>query len=146
MSDAAGPLNVDATLSIPRHELTFRATRAGGPGGQHVNTSSTRVEVVWNVGASGALSDDQRGRLLQKLASRLDSRGNLRVVGSAHRSQTRNREDAESRLAALVRAALVVPKARKKTRPTKAAKEKRLQTKRHLSDKKRHRRSGHDDM
>jgi ribosome-associated protein len=145
VTDAGGPLLVDADLSIPRHELTFRATRAGGPGGQHVNTSSTRVEVVWNVAASGAVSADQRDRLIQKLASRLDSRGNLRVVGSAHRSQTRNREDAEARLSALVRNALIVPKARKKTRPTRAAKEKRLRTKRHLSDKKRHRRSDHDD-
>ena len=59
---------INTGLSIPRSELTYRATRSGGPGGQHVNTSSTRVELVWDVKASPALSDEQRERLLQKLA------------------------------------------------------------------------------
>lgn len=135
-----GALRVDHRVVIPRHELSFRATRAGGPGGQHVNTSSTRVEVLWNVDTSRAISGDQRARLRDKLASRMDAEGNVRVVGSAFRSQARNREDAEERLAALVRRALVVPKARRKTRPPAAAVENRLRGKRLASEKKKQRR------
>lgn len=134
-------LVVDHTLTIPRHELTYRASRAGGPGGQHVNTSSTRVELVWNPERSRALTSDQRALLLEKLAPRLDSEGNIRVVASAFRSQLRNRTDADERLAALLKRALVVAKKRRRTRPTKAAVQARLDEKRRLSDKKRHRRS-----
>ena len=133
-------LFVDPTLSIPRHELTFRATRAGGPGGQHVNTSSTRVEVLWNVERSTALTDAQRARLREKLASRLDAHGTVRVVASAFRSQLRNREDAEERLAGLIRRALAIPKVRQKTRPSRNAVEARLVSKKKHSEKKAQRR------
>lgn len=142
---AASALVVNDSLAIPRHELTFRASRAGGPGGQHVNTSSTRVELVWNPGASRSVTPLQRERLLDKLSGRVDSQGNVRVVASAFRSQSRNREDAEARLAAMIRRALVIPRARKKTRPGRAAKEARLRLKKHVSDKKRDRRAGYDD-
>lgn len=141
-----GPLVVDGELRIPRHELTFRASRSGGPGGQHVNTSSTRVEVVWNIPRSRVLSDEQRVRLGEKLASRLDGDGNVRVVGSAYRSQARNREDAEERLAALIRRALIVPRARKKTRPSRTAVERRLRSKKLESEKKRERRKPYEDL
>jgi ribosome-associated protein len=140
-----GALVVDTGLVIPRHELSFRATRAGGPGGQHVNTSSTRVEVLWNVRESRAIDEAQRAILAGKLATRLDARGYLRVVGSAYRSQARNREDAEMRLAALVRRALAVPKPRRKTRPSRAAREQRLEKKRERSEKKAQRRFSYDD-
>jgi ribosome-associated protein len=140
-----GALVVDSTLSIPRSELTFRASRAGGPGGQHVNTSSTRVELLWNVERSRAVDSHQRARLRDKLAARIDGDGNVRVVASANRSQLRNREDAEVRLATLVRRALVVPKARKKTRPTRGSVEERLRTKKELSRKKQERRFRPDD-
>jgi len=133
-------LVVDSDLSIPRSELTFRATRAGGPGGQHVNTSSTRIELLWNLERSRAISGEQRERLRGRLATRLDAEGNVRIVASAFRSQLRNRQDAEERLAALIRRGLAVPKARKKTRPHRGAVENRLQTKRKLSEKKRERR------
>ena len=136
----AGGAVVRPGLVIPRHELTFRASRAGGPGGQHVNTSSTRVEVVWNARRSGALSEDERQRVLAKLASRLDADGNLRVVGSEYRSQARNREAAVERLGDLVRKALHVPKSRRKTTPTRASVEKRIQEKKKVSSKKRDRR------
>jgi ribosome-associated protein len=142
---ADGPLVVDSGVSIPRHELQLRATRAGGPGGQHVNTSSTRIELLWNVRESRALSEAQRTQLLERLASRVDAQGNVRVVASAYRSQARNRDDALARLGAMIRKALVVPKARKKTRPSRAAKEKRLLSKKHLSDKKQERRKPYDD-
>lgn len=138
-------LVVDSELSIPRSELTFRATRAGGPGGQHVNTSSTRVELLWNVERSRAISADQRTRLRDKLGGRLDAQGNVRVVASAFRSQTRNRQDADERLATLIRRALAVPKARRKTRPSRAAVETRLHVKRKHSDKKQKRRVVSDD-
>lgn len=133
-------LEVNADVSIPRLELTFRATRAGGPGGQHVNTSSTRVELTWNVERSRALTTEQRARVREALSSRIDAQGNVRVVASAFRSQARNREDAEDKLTDMVRGALVIPKARRKTRPTKGSVEQRLLSKKKLSDKKRHRR------
>ena len=142
---AGSALTVNSDLSIPRHELAFRASRAGGPGGQHVNTSSTRVELLWNVERSRVLSDDQRRRLRDKLASRVDADGNVRVVASAFRSQLRNREDAEGRLAALVRRSLAIPKPRRKTRPTRGAVEQRLQSKRILAEKKRGRGQIHHD-
>jgi ribosome-associated protein len=128
--------------------LSFRASRSGGPGGQHVNTSSTRVEVLWNVARSRVVTDAQRQRLEDKLASRLDADGNVRVVGSAYRSQARNRDDAEQRLASLIRRALVVPKARKATRPSRATVERRLRSKKLDSEKKRERRKGkpYDDL
>ena len=142
---ADGALVVDATLEIPRSELSFRASRAGGPGGQHVNTSSTRVELLWNVERSRALDSDQRARLCEKLAARIDGEGNVRVVASANRSQLRNREEAETRLATLVRRALIVPKARKKTRPTRGSVEARLRAKKEHSRRKQNRRFQGDD-
>lgn len=133
-------LRVNDTVVIPRDELSTRASRAGGAGGQHVNTSSTRIELLWNVGTSRALTEEQRERVLQKLSSRLDSERSLRVVASDRRSQLQNREAAEGRLAELVRAALVVPKKRRPTKPSRAAKQARLDSKKRLSDKKRERR------
>ena len=133
-------IRVNDTVVVPRDELVARATRSGGAGGQHVNTSSTRIELVWNVGASRALTDEQRERLLQKLSSRLDTDRNLRVVASDRRSQRQNRESAELRLADLVRAALVVPKKRRATKPSRAATQARLDSKRRVSEKKRERR------
>lgn len=141
----AEPLAINDRVLIPRAELASRASRAGGPGGQHVNTSSTRVEVTWNVRRSAALTEAQRARVLVALASRLDDDGTLRVVASDTRSQLQNRTLAEERLAALVRKALVVPRVRKKTRPTRASVERRLDTKKRAGDKKRARRQHSDD-
>ena len=136
-------LVVDALHVIPRRELTARATRAGGAGGQHVNTSSTRVEVLWNPSTSRALTDEERARVVERLIARLDADGRVRVVASDTRSQRQNRELAESRLAELVRRALHVPRKRKPTRPTRASTERRLETKRRESEKKQ-RRQGRD--
>lgn len=133
-------LQVNDSLAIPRSELRTRASRSGGPGGQHVNTSSSRIEVEWNVRTSVVLDESQRARLLEKLATRIDGEGDLRVVASDSRSQTQNRRRAEERLAELVRAALVIPKARRKTKPTRASKEARLGDKKRRADTKRHRR------
>lgn len=139
-------LRVSDRVSIPRAELVARATRSGGPGGQHVNTSSTRVELLWNVRDTTALGPDLRARVLAKLASRIDGDGWLRVVASESRSQLRNREAAEERLATLVRGALVVPRKRVPTKPTRAAKERRLTEKKRRGDAKRRRRRPSSDM
>ena len=133
-------LPVNDSLTIPRSELRTRASRSGGPGGQHVNTSSSRIEVEWNVRTSPVLDEAQRARILEKLATRIDGEGDLRIVASDSRSQTQNRRRAEERLAELVRAALVIPKARRKTKPTRASKEARLGDKKRRADTKRHRR------
>ena len=138
--EATDGLRVNESVVIPRDELSARASRAGGAGGQHVNTSSTRIELLWNVGTTRALSEEQRERVLQKLSSRLDSEQTVRVVASDRRSQRQNRESAEARLADLVRAALVVPKKRRATKPSRAAKQARLDSKKRLSNKKRERR------
>ena len=138
--DTIDGVRVNESVVIPREELVARASRSGGAGGQHVNTSSTRIELVWNVAASRALTDEQRERVLQKLSSRLDGERNLRVVVSDRRSQRQNRESAEERMAELVRQALIVPKKRRPTKPTRAAKQARLESKRRISDKKRERR------
>lgn len=138
-------LRIDDQLAIPRGELVTRATRAGGPGGQHVNTSSTRIELVWDLGASQAVDDALRARLGARLGSRLDSEGKVRVVSSEHRSQLRNRQAAENRLADVLRRALTIPKKRKPTRPSRAAKAARLSEKRRRSDRKRERRRTPDD-
>lgn len=136
----AGHLVVNARVAIPPAELTVRATRAGGPGGQHVNTSSTRVEVTWNVRRSASLTDADRARLEEKLAARLDSRGVLRLTSAETRSQAQNRELVMERLARVVRAALVVPRPRRATKPTRAAKEARIETKKRRSRTKKDRR------
>jgi ribosome-associated protein len=135
------PLLVSPALAIPREELLFRASRSGGPGGQHVNTSSTRIEVVWNVLESPTLTDHQRSALLRRLAARLDSTGQIRVVSQAGRSQLQNRETALERLAELVAAALIEPKKRKATKPTKASKERRVDAKKKRGALKKERRS-----
>jgi ribosome-associated protein len=138
-------LEVAPELQLPLSELEFRASRSGGPGGQHVNTSSTRVEVWWDVATSPALSDSQRQRLLARLASRLDGAGRLRLVSSGSRSQLRNREEVTERLRDLVARALAVPKPRKRTKPPRAAKAARLEGKRRRSAVKRDRRQPRDD-
>ena len=138
-------LRVNDRFAIPRAELDVRATRASGAGGQHVNKTSTRVELTWNVARSDALSDADRARISTRLASRISDDGELRVVASDTRSQLQNRELAEARLADLVRRALIIPRPRRKTRPSRAAKEARLNDKRKTSEKKRVRRSNTDD-
>lgn len=143
--DDRSALRVNGRLAIPRSELRYVATRSGGPGGQHVNTSSTRIELWWDVAGSPSLTDLQRTRLLERLASRLDAGGRLRVVASAHRSQLQNRDAATDRLRELVAEALVVPKVRRATKPSRAAREARLQEKRRQSTLKRERRRRDDE-
>jgi ribosome-associated protein len=123
-------LDITPDLRLPLSELDYQASRSGGPGGQHVNTSSTRIEVWWDVARSPSLSEEQRAQLLERLRTRLDSSGHLRLVSSASRSQLRNREDVTERLRSVVASALAVRKKRKPTRPSRAAKAARLEAKR----------------
>lgn len=125
---------------VPEAELEVRATRAGGPGGQHVNTSATRVEVVWSVADSPSLTAAQRARLRERLGPKLDRAGRLRVVAASHRSQRRNLTEAIARLQDLVTDALRVPKRRKPTKPSRASVEERLRDKRRRAGRKRDRR------
>jgi ribosome-associated protein len=136
VSDA---LEVNDRVSIPRDELSIRASRSGGAGGQHVNTSSTRIELLWNVAETRALPDDVREGVLQRLRSRTNADGCIRIVSSEHRSQLRNREAAEERLVQLVRSALAIPRSRRKTAPTRASKEARLEAKKRRSEIKKRR-------
>jgi ribosome-associated protein len=139
-----GALAVNDSVRVPRAELTYRATRSGGPGGQHVNTSSTRVELAWDVGASPSVSDEERALIREKLSNRISGEGVLLLAASDHRSQNQNKEAVTERFVELVRQALVVPKKRKKTRPGKAAREARLRAKKHRSEVKRSRRTLED--
>jgi ribosome-associated protein len=138
-------LAAGSTLRIPRSELSFRATRAGGPGGQHVNTSSTRIELWWNLSESAALTEAQRELLRERLAHRLDSEGWLRLVESGRRSQLRNREAVTERFVALVKQALRPRKVRKPTRIPAAEKKRRLERKRLRAEVKRLRGSVRED-
>jgi ribosome-associated protein len=145
MKAESDELRVNGFLTIPRSELVVRATRSGGAGGQHVNTSSTRVEVLWNVRTSAVLFDDQRVLLVAALRTRLSAAGDLRVVASDTRSQRRNRTLAEQRLADIIRRALMVKKARKKTRPTRSAVERRLAEKKQHAERKHDRQDRGED-
>jgi ribosome-associated protein len=124
-----GPIVVNRRLAIPRAEIQLRATRSGGPGGQHVNTSSTRIQLAWDVAASPSLSQRRRQLILDRLSNRIDQEGVLRLDVDTHRSQHRNREEAYDRLVELLADALRPRKKRKPTRPTRASRERRLEEK-----------------
>ena len=123
-------------FQIPESELVVRASRSSGAGGQHVNKTSSRIEISWNIRDSKALSEEQRAILSERLASRLSTDGSIRVVSSETRSQLRNRERAEARLAEIVRRALTPRKKRKPTRRPRSADEARLASKKLHSRKK----------
>ena len=122
----AGMLVISPDCSVRRSEITFRTSRSGGPGGQHVNKVETRVELLFDVRRSPSLSGIQRERILEKLSTRIDSGGVIHVVASASRSQWENKERAIEAFVALVRDSLKVRPVRKKTRPSASARERRL--------------------
>jgi ribosome-associated protein len=121
-------------LSIPDEELTFTASRSGGPGGQNVNKVSSKVTLRFDVRASPSLSPEQKRRILSKLRTRVNSEGLLRVVSQRSRSQAINRDAAEVRFAELLRNALASPKLRRKTEVPAARLRSRLEAKRHHSE------------
>jgi ribosome-associated protein len=127
-------------LLIPESELRERFSRSSGPGGQSVNTTDSRVELSWDVAASDALTDEQRARLLTELAARVVD-GQVTIAASEHRSQLQNRTTARARLANLISTALEPPApARRATRPSRAARARRVDAKRRRGDLKATRR------
>ena len=132
-------VEVTPALHIPLSELSFKTSRSGGPGGQNVNKRETRVELVWDLATSEALTEAQRARLQLKLASKLDTRGRLRIVSSEERSQAMNRERAIERFRELLAEALKIRRPRRPTKPSKAATERRITAKRVRSSLKRQR-------
>ena len=130
-------IQVTPTIVIPEAEITERFVRASGPGGQNVNKVSTAVELRFDPSQSSAISSDVRNRLRVLAGSRMTADGVLVIDARRHRTQAQNREDARERLADLIRQALVKPRRRRKTRPGKAAVERRIETKKRRSDTKR---------
>jgi ribosome-associated protein len=124
---------VSAGIRIPAAELRERFSRSPGPGGQSVNTADSRVELLWDISSSAAITDDQRTRLLDALGNRA-ANGVVTVVATEHRSQLRNRLAARTKLAALIRRALIPSVPRRPTRPSSAAVERRLTTKRRRAE------------
>jgi ribosome-associated protein len=139
------PLRVNRNLAIPSDEIVLRFSPSGGPGGQHANRSSTRVDLSWNVEESRVLGPRQRARIKGHLRNRLDGSGTLRLSSDKHRSQTRNREEVLTRLARLISEALQPRRARVATTPSQAAKERRLRSKRRRSEIKKLRRAPLDN-
>lgn len=133
----AGPF-----IAIDEGEIREEFIRGSGPGGQHVNKAATAVQLRFNVVRSGSLPPEVRARLLQLAANRINEEGELIIEAKRFRSQEQNRRDARERLMALIRQAAFRPRARRPTRPGRAARERRLAAKRRRSDLKRQRRDG----
>jgi ribosome-associated protein len=133
------PLCINRDVAIPQREITLRASRSSGPGGQHANVTASRVEAVFDVAASSALTDEQKARVMARCGPV------VRAIAQDARSQARNRELALERLRARLRQALTVPRARRATKPTAGAKARRLETKRRQAQRKRERRRPRDD-
>jgi ribosome-associated protein len=131
-------LRISRGLTIPLAEVTVRASRSSGPGGQHANVTASRIEASFDVLASSALSDAQRERVLARVGPRVVA------ISQDERSQARNRELALTRLSERLAKALVVPKRRRATRPTAASRERRLAAKRRATERKRERRPPED--
>ncbi len=133
----ADPIVVTAEVRVPAAALTIHAVRASGPGGQNVNKVATKIDLRVDLAAIEGLADDARARLRRLAQNRLDAEGRLVVVSQATRNQARNLEDARARVADLIRAALVAPRRRVKTRPSAGAKRRRLAGKKRRADVKR---------
>lgn len=127
-------------VRVPETELDLRASRSSGPGGQSVNTTSSKIELRWNVRESGALTPVQRQRVLEQLSNRITGDGVLILTGSEYKSQHQNSQAVRARFRAIVSDALEPPTPRRTTRVSRSQKRKRLDNKRKHSDKKRLRR------
>ena len=140
MSDV---IKITSNIEIPRSDLTFRTARSGGPGGQHVNTADTKVILSYNIANSAvlreALSEQKFARFVERLANKLDKDGILQVTCQETRSQLSNKEIAVERFVSILKGALIEPKKRKKTKPSRAAVERRLQAKKKRSNLKKDR-------
>jgi ribosome-associated protein len=142
MSDG---VRVNQRVEIPIDEIEFTFSTSSGPGGQHANKASTRVDLTWNIDASRVLNHADRDRLRARLRHRIDSSGALRLSSDRSRSQWRNRADVTARLADLVGEALKPPKQRVATAPTRGSVRRRLEGKRRRGAIKRNRRATFED-
>lgn len=133
-------LVVSPRLTIPGGELSVSFARSGGPGGQNVNKVASKVELRWNPTTSTALTDADRAYLMQRLGRRLTTDGTLIVTSTLTRDQLKNRDDAEAKLVLVVRTALERPKTRRATKPSRAAKRRRVEGKRRRAQIKANRR------
>ena len=129
-------LRINGRITLPAAELSWSASRASGPGGQNVNKVASKVDLRFDLEGSAVLTPTVKNRLRKLPAIRLDSEGRIIIVSQTTRDQARNLDDARQRLAEMVRAALVVPKRRKKTRPSRGARERRLKAKKERAGKK----------
>ncbi len=132
-------VRIHQRLSIPESELEFTTSRSSGPGGQHVNTSETRVTLRFDVENSPSLSEGQKRRIRSRLKTRINNEGVLHVSSQKHRSQSANRDATIEKFAELLRGALQRRKKRKKTKPTKASQERRLDEKKRRGRRKKQR-------
>jgi ribosome-associated protein len=128
---------VSDRLQIPIAEIEISFVRSSGPGGQHVNKTSTQAELVFDLANSPSINESDRAWLLSHMASKLDSSGILRVTSQEYRSQLRNKQDALEKLESMLRSAIVRPKPRKKSKPSKSAVETRIRSKKKAGEKKR---------
>jgi ribosome-associated protein len=133
-------IHITSTISIDESEIQEQFIRASGPGGQNVNKVATAVQLRFNVAGSPSLSKDVRERLIRLAGRRMTEEGVLIIDARRFRTQEKNRQDALDRLIGLIRKAAEKPKPRRRTRPSEASKQRRLDTKKHRSDTKRMRR------
>jgi ribosome-associated protein len=138
-------LTINEQLAIPLSELGYRFSRSSGPGGQHVQKTATRVELLFDVANSPSLTDVQRAKILERLQRYIDTSGLLHLVAQSERSQLRNREEVTARFQSLMQQALKTRRRRKATRPSAASRERRIRKKRHRSQIKKWRTPVHDD-
>jgi ribosome-associated protein len=132
-------IRVNDRVVVPEAAIETKAVRASGPGGQNVNKLATKIQMRVDLDRILGFEGDDLGRVREFLKSRLDAEGRLLVMSQETRDQARNREDCATKVAELVRAALFRPKARRRTRPTRASKERRVEAKRHHAERLRQR-------
>lgn len=142
MSDEV--LVINERVRIPLADLTFAATRSSGPGGQHVNKTESAIELAFDLAGSPYLTDVEKRLAGERLPGYVDAAGVLRITAQSERSQSRNKDAAVERFVQLLRAALLVPRRRRPTRPPRGAAERRLESKRRTSAIKRARKRGDD--